>query len=354
MSREDSGSQPSYYLRRVSRREVLKGAAVVLAGAAIGPVVAGCGGSNTTTTAGTAGGAGTTAAGTGTTAAGGGSAAKPGGHLRVAAGAGSAKEDLNIHAPALTMPSLGHALQPVRLAARVQCRRRARHGPRRRALAQRRRDAVHGQAQEGPRRSTMARRSTRTPSCTASSGSLDPKNPGLAAKQLRGLEPGGTKKVDDLTVRFELSAPNAIFPEALSAYSAGIVPVGYNPKGGQGVIGTGPFKLASPGDFQPGRAGGLREEPEVLAPGRRALRRQALVHRVRRQHRPDERPARRRRRLLADDPRRAAQDRRGRRLQVARDQDRLVDPLHDERQRQAVRRRARAPGVPAHRRPSRR
>ena len=148
MSSEDSGGQPGFLDRRVSRRDVLKGAAVVIAGGAIGPVVAGCGGSTTTTTAGTAAARGPRPR---STAAGGGSAAKPGGHLRVAAGAGSAKEDLNIHAPALDHAVDGHALQPVRLAARVRRGGRPRHGARRRALAQRRRDAVHGQAQVRPR-----------------------------------------------------------------------------------------------------------------------------------------------------------------------------------------------------------
>jgi len=38
----------------------------------------------------------------------------------------------------------------------------------------------------------------------------------------------------------------------LATYSAAVVPVGYAPKGGQGAIGTGPFKLAQPSDFQPG------------------------------------------------------------------------------------------------------
>ena len=81
---------------------------------------------------------------------------------------------------------------------------------------------------------------------------MNPKNPGLAADQLSGLAPGGTKKIDNLTVRFELESANAIFPEALATYSAAIVPVGYNPKGGNGVVGTGPFMVAKPGDFQPG------------------------------------------------------------------------------------------------------
>ena len=265
MSTEDSGSQPSYFVRRVTRREVLKGAAVVIAGAAIGPVVAGCGGSNTTTTAGTAAGAGATAAGTGTTAAGGGSAAKPGGHLRVAAGAGSAKEDLNIHAPALTMPSLG-----MRFNLYDSLLEYSAAGVLGMALAEELSPNADGTQYTVKLKKGLTFHDGTPVNADAVVYSferiLDPKNPGLAAKQLRGLEPGGTKKVDDLTVRFELSAPNAIFPEALSAYSAGIVPVGYNPTGGQGVIGTGPFKLASPGDFQPGVQAVFVKNPEYWRP----------------------------------------------------------------------------------------
>ena len=81
---------------------------------------------------------------------------------------------------------------------------------------------------------------------------MDPKNPGLAAPQLLGLTQKGIKKVDDLTVTFALETANSIFPEALSAYSCGIVPIGYDPKGGTGAIGTGPFKVT---DFLPGQKG---------------------------------------------------------------------------------------------------
>ena len=46
---------------------------------------------------------------------------------------------------------------------------------------------------------------------------MDPKNPGLAASQLRGLKPGGTKKIDDLTVQLQARPRRtSIFPEALA------------------------------------------------------------------------------------------------------------------------------------------
>ena len=180
---------------------------------------------------------------------------------------------------------------------------------------------------------------------------MDPKSPGLAAAQLKGLTPGGTKKVDDLTVQFNLDGDQRDLQGGARHLQRRRRPGRLRPQGRRGRHRHRPLQ-ARPGERLPARrAVRLREERELLAPGRRPLRGPALHHRVRRHHRADERPARRRRGLRQHDPRRAAQDRRGRRRQAPRGQDRLVDPLHHERRRQAVRRRARAPGVPPHRRP---
>ena len=174
-----------------------------------------------------------------------------GGHLRVATSSGTAKEDLDGQAPALSSPALAMRYNLYDSLLEFDYT-----GTLEMALA----ESLEPNA-DGTQFTVKLK-----PDVVFHDGSpvnadavvfsferiMDPKNPGLAAQQLRGLTPGGTKKIDDLTVQFNLEEPNSIFPEALSAYSATIVPVGYDPKGGNGVIGTGPFKLASPGDFQPG------------------------------------------------------------------------------------------------------
>ena len=219
-----------------TRRDLLKGVGVVGAGAALAPAIAACGGSSSTTTS-----ASPSAAGT----------PKMGGHLRVAAGMGSAKETLDAHATAFTMQSMAMRFNMYD------------------SLLEYSPEGVQGMAlAESIEANTTGTQYTvrLKPDLVFHDGSpvnadavvysferiMNPKNPGLAANQLRGLKPGGTKKMDDRTVRFELTEANAIFPEALATYSAAITPVGYAPKGGKGAIGTGPFKLAQPSDFKPG------------------------------------------------------------------------------------------------------
>ena len=75
---------------------------------------------------------------------------------------------------------------------------------------------------------------------------LDPKDLKTGAATLTGLKPGKTKKVDDLTVEFELDAPNVLLPEALAFRGCQLVPVDFDAKN---PIGCGPFKLTS---FRPG------------------------------------------------------------------------------------------------------
>ena len=238
MSARDSGYLPDFLNKPVTRRQVLGGAAVVGAGAALGPVIAACGGDSggDETSASPSAAAGTP---------------KMGGNLRVAVAAGSAKEDLDIHAPALTMPSMNMRFNMY--------------------------DSLLEKSPEGVLGNALAEEVTANDTATEFTVKLksglvfhdgksvtaddvvysfqrimDPKNPGLAAPQLLGLTPEGIKKVDDLTVTFVLDSANSIFPEALSAYSCGIVPTGYDPKGATGAIGTGPFKIT---DFLPGQKG---------------------------------------------------------------------------------------------------
>ncbi len=237
MSARDSSYLPDFLNKPVTRRQVLGGAAVVGAGAALGPVVAACGGDSGDETSASP----SAAAGT----------PKMGGNLRVAVAAGSAKEDLDIHMPALTMPSMN-----MRFNMYDSLLEKSPEGVLENALAE---EVV---ANDTATEFTVKLKSGLTfhdgKSVTADDvvysfqRIMDPKNPGLAAPQLLGLTQEGIKKVDDLTVTFVLESANSIFPEALSAYSCGIVPTGYDPKGATGAIGTGPFKVT---DFLPGQKG---------------------------------------------------------------------------------------------------
>jgi len=181
----------------------------------------------------------------------------------VALAAGSAKEDLDIHAPALTMPSMD-----MRFNLYDSLLEHSPEGVLGMALAESIEPNSAATQFTVKLKSGVVFHDGSPVNADAVVYSferiMDPKNPGLAAQQLRGLAPGGTKKVDDLTVTFELTQANAIFPEALATYSAGIVPVGYDPTGGNGVVGTGPFKLE---DFQPGQRGVFAANKEYWREG---------------------------------------------------------------------------------------
>ncbi len=74
----------------------------------------------------------------------------------------------------------------------------------------------------------------------------NPKNGSNALSAFRGvLSPGGTRKVDDLTVAFHLDAPNGNFPYIVSSdnYNAIILPADYEGDFEKTFNGTGPFKL---------------------------------------------------------------------------------------------------------------
>ena len=74
----------------------------------------------------------------------------------------------------------------------------------------------------------------------------DPKQGSNALSVLRGvLSPGGAKRIDDLTVRFELDAPNGNFPFYVSSdnYNAIMLPASYAGDFEQTFNGTGPFRL---------------------------------------------------------------------------------------------------------------
>ncbi|HSI40787.1 MAG TPA: ABC transporter substrate-binding protein [Xanthobacteraceae bacterium] len=74
----------------------------------------------------------------------------------------------------------------------------------------------------------------------------DPANGSNALSAFKGvLSKGGTTKVDDLTVRFTLDAPNGNFPYYVSTdnYNAIILPADYKGDFEQTFNGTGPFKI---------------------------------------------------------------------------------------------------------------
>jgi len=75
---------------------------------------------------------------------------------------------------------------------------------------------------------------------------VDPKDPKVASAALTGVAPGTIKKIDDLTVEFQLTTPNVLLDENLAERSAKIVPVGFDP---MNPIGSGPFKMI---DMKPG------------------------------------------------------------------------------------------------------
>jgi peptide/nickel transport system substrate-binding protein len=75
---------------------------------------------------------------------------------------------------------------------------------------------------------------------------IDPKDPKTGAPGLSQLKASGMRKVDDRTVEFTLTKPNAVFNEALGYYINCILPQDWNQ---QNPVGTGPFKLT---DFKPG------------------------------------------------------------------------------------------------------
>ena len=210
---------------------MLKGALVAGAGVALGPTLAACGGGGTSpspTPSATSGGP------------------KKGGHLRVGTVGGSAKETADGQLAGTTIPEVALNIQVY--------------------------DALMGWSHDYQLEKRLAEEVT--PSADASKWTvklrqglefhdgktvtaddvvfsflriIDPKAPKTGAASLALLKSSGIRKVDDLTVEFTLTQPNAVFAEALGYYINCILPVGFDPKK---PIGTGPFKLTS---FLPGQ-----------------------------------------------------------------------------------------------------
>jgi peptide/nickel transport system substrate-binding protein len=217
---------------KYTRRTVLKGAAAAGALAAVGPVLSACGSSGSSSSSSPSAAAGP----------------KKGGHIRSGVGGGSAKDTLDAHLPTSEV-QIGTQWQMY--------------------------DALLGWDQT--HKLVMLLAESYTPNSDGTQHTvklksgltfhngkavtaddvvysfqriLNPKTAAIGSSTLVGLKASGIKKVDNLTVTFVLDQPNVIFYEALAYYPNAIVPVGYDPKGMTGAIGTGPWKVTG---FQPGQ-----------------------------------------------------------------------------------------------------
>ena len=226
----DDHRAPSHgiFSQPLTRRQIFKGAAVIGAGAALAPALAACGGGETTTSASPSAGV-----------------PKKGGSLKSGITTGSGKDGFDPHAL---------AYEP-EIAAGFQLYDR---------LLDLSPDAqvIPGLAEEATPNADATVWTVRLkPDVLFSDGKpvtaddvifsfnriIDPKSPKTVASSLSDLKPSGMKKLDDRTVRFTLSQPNAVFTEILAEREANIVRADWNPKN---PIGTGPFKLKS---YTPGQ-----------------------------------------------------------------------------------------------------
>ena len=224
--------------KRVTRRGLLKGAAALGGVAALGSVAAACGSSSSGGETASPAASGSAAAGT----------PKKGGALKVAIGGGSAKDTLDaqisttetqITTQFLMYDSLlgwdpDHQLEML--------------------LAETYEPDATGKVHTVKLKSGLTFHDGSPVNADAVVYSfnriLDPKTGAIGLDMLSGLTASGIKKVDDLTVQFTLDKPNVIFYEALAYYNNAVVPVDYAPKGMEGAIGTGPWKVTG---FNPGQ-----------------------------------------------------------------------------------------------------
>lgn len=216
--------------RPVTRRDALKGAAAIVGLAALGPLVSACGGDSGTTTSPSPSAV---------------SSPKKGGHIRSGVSGGSTADSLDVAVAYLTEPQIAMSWQlydallgfdpdhkQINLLAESW--------------------EANADATEYTVRLKQGLEFHNGKSVTADDviftyeRILDPKTGAAGKDQLRDLKSGNIKKVDDLTVKFVLSQPNAVFWEAIAFFPNGIVPVGYSPKmDGTGCIGTGPWIIES-------------------------------------------------------------------------------------------------------------
>src|SRR6266404_3172447 len=94
----------------------------------------------------------------------------------------------------------------------------------------------------------------------------DPKNSSNALSAFSGvLSKGGTKKVDDYTIEFQLDAPNGNFPYYVSSdnYNTIVLPADYAGDFEKNFIGTGPFKMEK---YTPKVGASFQRNPDYWGP----------------------------------------------------------------------------------------
>jgi len=229
MAHDERNGVPEFLSRKVTRRQVLKGAAAVGGAFALGPVIGACGGDD---------------GGGGTTNGGGGGEPKMGGDLRVGIVGGSAKDTADPHMASFE-PDIALEYQVYDgLTAFDNDYQLVNH------LAESIEPNDDASAYQVKLKSGLTWQDGKPVTADdvvyTFERILDPDDPKTGAATLTGLTPGNIKKVDDLTVDFTLDAPNVLLPEAMAFRGNMLVPVDFDPKA---PIGCGPFKLD---DFKPG------------------------------------------------------------------------------------------------------
>lgn len=217
----------------LTRRQVLKGGLVVAGGFALGPTLAACGGSDEGGGSGDSGGASPSAG------------PKKGGSLRVGTVGGSAKETTDGQLGGMTVPNIAltrcmydalltwntdYQLENL-MAEEVTVNDDAS------VWTVRIKDGIEFHNGKTVTADDIIWSYTRI---------IDPDDPKTGAASLALLKASGLRKVDERTVEFTLTEPNAVFNEALGYYINCIMPQDWDEKD---PIGTGPFKLT---EFRPG------------------------------------------------------------------------------------------------------
>jgi peptide/nickel transport system substrate-binding protein len=93
---------------------------------------------------------------------------------------------------------------------------------------------------------------------------VDPDSGSEALGAFDFLKKGGTVKVNDHTVRFNLTRPYSGFPYSMFTYQAAILPAGYSGDYEKNPIGTGPFMLTK---YTPKESAEFVKNPNYWQPG---------------------------------------------------------------------------------------
>ncbi|WP_427005767.1 ABC transporter substrate-binding protein [Pseudarthrobacter sp. H2] len=99
----------------------------------------------------------------------------------------------------------------------------------------------------------------------------DPKSPMAGATALSTLDRDALKASDAQTVVFSFTSPYATFPDTVAQYTAGIVPVGYDP---QKPVSSGPFMVDS---FTPGQQSVFVKNPNYWRAGQPYLDKVTII-----------------------------------------------------------------------------